>query len=243
MEFENVKFDFRQKNVLVVGGSKGIGKGIVEGFVTAGASVYYASRTPIPDDTKAVHIMTDLRKTDEIHLLFEKMDKHGGVNIVVNSASINYSKKAEDISIEEWDEVMDVNMKSMFIVCKESIKRMKKNRYGKIVNISSIAGRHRSPVSGVHYVSSKAGIIGLTKQLAFEVAAFNININVLCPSQTATEMFRKTMTEEQTEKLVKNIPLNKLAEVRDHVGPIMFLCSDAASYMTGSVLDVNGGQI
>ena len=120
---------------------------------------------------------------------------------------------------------------------------MKKNRYGKIVNVSSIAGRHRSLVSGIHYVSSKAGLIGFTRQLAYEVAKYNINVNVVCPSQTKTDMFSQTMTKEKEKKLIKEIPLNRIADVYEQVAPIMFLCSDESSYMTGAILDVNGGQI
>ena len=117
------------------------------------------------------------------------------------------------------------------------------NDYGKIVNVSSIAGRHRSPVSGVHYVSSKAGIIGLTKQLAFEVARRNININCVCPSQTLTDMLKSSMDKKTLKEFAQTIPLNRLATVNEQVNPILFLCSKEASYITGAVIDINGGQI
>lgn len=243
MNFNNLTFDFKGKNVLVTGGSKGIGRGVVEAFVVAGADVYYASRSPIKNDIKATHIKTDLSKEEEIQDLFKELDKRCLVDVVINAAAINYCKTIENISLGEWDEVINLNLRSIFIICKEAIKRMKKSGYGKIVNISSIAGRYRSIVSGVHYVASKAAIIGLTRQLAYEVAEFNINVNTVCPSQTQTDMLNKSMSYKQIKKLEESIPLKRIATVKEQVGPILFLCSDAASYMTGTFLDINGGQI
>ena len=120
---------------------------------------------------------------------------------------------------------------------------MKKNNYGKIVNVASIAGRHRSIVSGIHYVTSKAALIGYTRQLAYEVGECNINVNVVCPSQTKTEMYYSTMTKDKEKQLLKTIPIQRIGTVSEQIAPIMFLCSDDSSYMTGSVVDVNGGQI
>ncbi len=128
-------------------------------------------------------------------------------------------------------------------MCKESAKIMKQVGAGRIINVSSIAGRHRSPVSGVHYVSSKAGLIGLTKQLAFELGPFGICVNAVCPSQTLTEMLLNSMDSQQRANLAESIPLRRIADIKDQVGPIMFLCSDAACYINGAVIDINGGQI
>jgi len=114
---------------------------------------------------------------------------------------------------------------------------------GKIVNVSSIAGRNKSVVSGVHYTASKAGIIGLTKQIAHEVGSRNICVNAVCPSQTKTDMLQQSMTEEEIKELGKSIPLGRIAEVQEVVNGILFLCSDESSYITGTTLDINGGQI
>ena len=137
----------------------------------------------------------------------------------------------------------NVNLRAAFLICREAAKRMKQKERGSIINVSSIAGRHRSPVSGVHYVSSKAGIIGLTKQLAFELGPHGVNVNVVCPSQTMTDMLMQSMTDEQRKSLADSIPLKRIATVAEQVGPILFLCSDAAAYITGAVIDVNGGQV
>ena len=113
----------------------------------------------------------------------------------------------------------------------------------KIVNVSSIAGRSKSLVSGVHYTSSKAGIIGMTRQLAQELGPIGININCVCPSQTLTPMLERSMSKEQLCELEKRIPLRRLAAIEDIVEPILFLCSDKSSYIHGACIDINGGQL
>ena len=245
MTFANIHYDFKKNLVLVVGGSRGIGRGVIYAFLKAGSRVLYASRHPMKDaeSNDAIHIPVDLTKKDEIEKLFKVVDSYGTPDMLINSAAINFSKKIQDISIEEWELVMKTNLSSVFYICKKMLSRMKKKKSGKIVNISSIAGHHRSIVSGVHYVSSKAGLLGLTKQLAFEAAEFNINVNAICPSQTMTDMLQESMTEEDQQKLAQDIPLKRLASVEDQVGVILFLCSDAASYITGTYINVNGGQI
>ena len=246
--FEEEDMGMPHKKALVVGGSKGIGKGIVNAFQGLGYDTYYFSRTPKPDERVpsnrpyhySTHIEVDLNSTENIIEGFERYDKHeNSLDILVNVAGINYCKHHEQISNTEWDEVLNVNLRSFFITCREAIKRM--NDGGKIVNVSSIAGRNKSLVSGVHYTASKAGIIGLTKQLAHEVD--NININCICPSQTMTEMLNKSMTDKQKNKLASQIPLKRLAKIEDIVKPILFLCSNSADYIHGTCLDVNGGQL
>ena len=245
MSFSNIEFDFRNNFVLIVGGSRGIGRGVVEAFLEAGSRVLYSSRSPMknPKSNDALHIPVDISDETEIEKLFEVVDSYGIPDILVNSAAINFCKKTENISMKEWNLVIQTNLSAAFYVCKHMLVRMKKLKRGKIINISSIAGRHRSLVSGVHYVSSKAGLIGLTKQLAFEAAEYNINVNAVCPSQTLTDMLRESMNEQQLKELIINIPVKRLASINDQVGVILFLCSDAASYITGTYIDVNGGQI
>ena len=128
------------------------------------------------------------------------------------------------------------------MICKSAIQIMKKKNGGRIVNVSSIAGRSKSVVSGVHYTSSKYGVIGLTKQLSNEVSKYNILVNCLCPSQTKTEMLVDSMNKSQLNKLLNSIPINRIAETEEQALPILFLCSDAASYISGATIDVNGGQ-
>jgi NAD(P)-dependent dehydrogenase (short-subunit alcohol dehydrogenase family) len=232
------------KKVLVVGGSKGIGAGVVDEFVNRGADVTYFSRTK-GSNPSARHMSIDLEDVSEIYSGFSILNSifrsNRKIDILVNCAGINFCKTHDNISDREWDTVMNVNLKSFFITCKESIKMMPDG--GKIVNVASIAGRNRSVVSGVHYTASKAGIIGLTKQLAYEVGEKGINVNCVCPSQTVTEMLEESMTKEEQKKLSEGIPLRRLATVEDIVKPILFLCSEYSNYIHGACIDINGGQL
>jgi NAD(P)-dependent dehydrogenase (short-subunit alcohol dehydrogenase family) len=217
----------KNKIVIVVGGSKGIGLGVAEEFRKRGAQVYSISKSNC-----------DISSIEDIDKYFNQIKK---IDILINNAAINYCKTIENISINEWRKVVDTNLTSYFYIIKKCIPLMKKG--SKIVNISSIAGRSKSLVSGVHYTSSKAGIIGLTRQLAQELGPKGININCICPSQTLTPMLKSSMTKKQLNNLEKNIPLRRIAQVSEIVKPILFLCSDDASYIHGVCLDVNGGQL
>jgi 3-oxoacyl-[acyl-carrier protein] reductase len=235
----DIKFDFDKKTVLVFGGSKGIGKEICNQFVLSGARVYNASRSPchIESVTNLQCDLSDIKQIDNVFNDFERID------FVINVAGTNLCETIDKISIEEWDRLMNINLKSFFFICKKSITLMKKQNYGRIVNVSSIAGRSKSIVSGVHYTSSKYGIVGLTKQLANEVSRFNILVNCVCPSQTMTEMLEESMSKEQINDLESKIPVRRIATTTEQALPVLFLCSSAASYIAGAAIDVNGGQL
>lgn len=223
-----MKIDFSDKVVVVVGSSKGIGKGVMEKFQELNAEVYGVSRTN----------GVDISDKDSIDSFFESITS---IDFLINVAGINFCKKIQEIEFDEWDSVLNTNLRSFYYLIKKSIPLMKAG--SRIVNVSSIAGRNKSIVSGVHYTSSKAGIIGLTRQLAFELGPVGINVNCTCPSQTLTPMLEQSMNEQQLNDLTKNIPVRRLATVADQVGPIIFLCSELSNYMTGAILDVNGGQL
>ena len=235
----DITFNFLGKVVLVFGGSKGIGKEICRQFASAGAIVYNASRT-----SADLHLVRDLKcdlsNVEDIKFIFSKLDD---VDFVINVAGTNLCEPIENIEIAEWDRLMDVNLKSFFVICKEAVNLMKQQKYGRIVNVSSNAGRNKSIVSGVHYTSSKYGIIGLTKQLANEVSKHNILVNCICPSQTMTEMLKESMTEEAVSELEQKIPIRRIATTTEQALPVLFLCSNAASYITGAAIDINGGQL
>ena len=239
----NVFFDFTGKNVLVVGGSRGIGKSISDLFFSSGASVFCASRTSCSNEN-INFIECDISKEENIKNLFSEIDQRvSKLDFVINVAGTNLCEPIEKIDSKEWDRVVNINLRSFYLICRESVKRMKPNKFGRIVNVSCIAGRNKSIVSGVHYTSSKAGIIGLTRQLAHEVSSYGINVNVTCPSQTLTEMLEQSMTKQQISDLEEKIPIKRIARVEEQALPVLFLCSDAASYITGAAIDVNGGQL
>lgn len=213
--------------VVVVGGTSGIGKGIVEAFRDQGDNVFSIGK-------KNCNIVNK----KEIDIYFDKFEN---IDILINNAAINYCKTINEISLEEWNQVLNTNLTSYFYIIKKAINIMKSG--AKIVNVSSIAGRSKSIVSGVHYTSSKAGVIGLTRQLSKELGPLGININCVCPSQTLTPMLEESMTKQQISELESDIPLRRLANIEDIVGPVLFLCSKDASYIHGACIDINGGQL
>ena len=238
MKMNDVEFDFSNKTVLVVGGSRGIGKEVCRQFVFTGAQVLCASRTD-PRMYGVEHRECNISSEESIDKLFSNIDK---IDFVINVAGTNLCEPIENIDASEWDRVMDTNLKSFFLICRHAVSIMKPLKKGRIVNVSSIAGRHKSIVSGVHYTSSKYGIIGLTKQLAQEVSQDNILVNCVCPSQTMTDMLAESMTDAQLEELGSKIPVRRIATVTEQAMPILFLCSGGASYISGATIDVNGGQ-
>tara|TARA_B100000287_G_scaffold244349_1_gene229788 strand:+ start:3399 stop:4070 length:672 start_codon:yes stop_codon:yes gene_type:complete len=223
-----MKIDFTNKTTIVVGGSSGIGLKIKEEFENLGSKVFSISRKE----------GVDIKDTKKVDKFLSKVDK---VDFLINVASINFTKKIDEIDLDEWREVINTNLNSIFYITKQCIDKMGSG--SRIVNFSSIAGRNRSLVSGVHYTTSKAGIIGFTRQLAFELGPKNINVNCVCPSQTLTNMLQNSMSLEEQEKLSSEIPLRRLATVEDQVGPVVFLCSELSDYINGAIIDVNGGQI
>ena len=242
-----LNMSMKNKKVLIVGGSRGIGEGVVNKFASFGANVYYFSRQKKKkvdgeNNRNINHIKVDLHSEQSIQKGFQSYDtKENSLDILVNVAGINYTKRIEEIDMDEWDEVLDTNLRSFFYIIKKVLEIMPDG--GKIVNVSSIAGRNRSVVSGVHYTASKAGIIGLTKQIAHEVGKRNINVNAVCPSQTRTDMLEESMTEKELKELGKLIPLGRIATRQEVVNGILFLCSEESSYITGTTLDINGGQL
>ncbi len=235
----DITFNYLGKTAIVFGGSKGIGKEVCRQLAAAGAIVFNASRT-----TADLHLVRDLKcdlsNIEDIKFVFSKFDD---IDFVINVAGTNLCEPIENIDVYEWDRVMDVNLKSFFVICKEAVSLMKRQNYGRIVNVSSIAGRSKSIVSGVHYTSSKYGVVGLTKQLANEVSKYNILVNCVCPSQTMTEMLEESMSAESISELEAKIPVRRIATTREQAMPILFLCSNAASYISGAAIDINGGQL
>lgn len=234
---------FQNKIVIVFGGTSGIGLEVYRLLIEDGAKVYMSARSE-PQDLENYNFkfcdVTDLSSCKKV--VEDILSIHGSIDIVINSFGCPGLEKIEDISEESWDRVLDTNLKGVFNVCKSVLPIMKENRYGKIVNVSSVAGHFRSLSAGAHYSASKAGVIGFTRQLSLEVIEYNININVVCPSQTLTPMLENNLSADQIKDIERVIPRKRLASVTEQANPILFLCSDAASYMNGAVVDVNGGQ-
>ena len=176
-------------------------------------------------------------------LFAELVATFGQVDILVNNAGIVTHGDILETSFEAWEDVMRTNLTGAFLCCKHALGHMKDRRYGKVLNISSIAGRSRSTMASVAYTCSKYGIVGLTRQLALHYASYNININCVCPSQTRTPMLVENVSQERIDALVSNIPAGRLAETRDIAETVYFLSTDASAYINGAAIDVNGGQL
>lgn len=176
-------------------------------------------------------------------------ERYGRIDILVNIAggSLFTPKKLDEIKEEHWNKVIDVNLKGTFFCCQSVVDYMAKNNYGRIINTSSIGGRTASVVTGVPYAAAKGGVIALTRRLALEVGKFSITVNAIAPGtvlsgQRMIDLWNE-LSDAQKEATVSSIPLGRLSTAEEQARAIVFLASDDASYITGAVLDVNGGRL
>ncbi len=246
----NIKYNFENRNVIITGAGSGIGRITAIKFLESGANVALLSKTEYPDlsnllttySSRAKFYKINLELVDDLFKVLEKIkDDFQKIHVLVNNASIFSRGMVEDISIDTWDKVYAVNVRSYFLTIKYFLASMKKNKYGKIINVSSIAGRDKSMLLGAAYTSSKAATIGLTRQIAAEVAKFNINVNCIAPSQTDTPMLRKILTPDLKKMIEQRNPSGYIASPEQIANVILFLTSDEANYINGAVIDINGG--
>jgi 3-oxoacyl-[acyl-carrier protein] reductase len=241
---------FTGKIVAVTGGCRGIGKAIVERFASEGARVF-ALDYIIPSEEEVfitnldykhlvVCIRCDVTQEQSVKDAFDKIiNDTGRIDILVNNAGITKDNLIIRMSLDEWDTVINTNLKGAFLCSKTVAKQMMTQRYGKIINISSVVGITGNAGQS-NYSSSKAGIIGFTKSLAKELASRNILVNCIAPGFVITPMTEK-LTEEQKELYIKNIPLKRGALPSDIASGVVFFASEDANYITGQVLNIDGG--
>ncbi len=244
----------KSKVIIVTGASKGIGKSIAQLFHSKGANVCLISRSRLLKKTfnnfsnnkKNLYFIGDATDENFIKKVFINIfNKHKKIDALINNAGVSGLEKIHNITEKRWDYVINNNLKSAFICSKIASKYFIKQNYGNIVNISSVAGRNYSIVAGVHYTASKAGVIGLTKQLAFELSKYNIRVNCVAPSQTKTETLMQSLKKKKISisKIYKNTPLGKIAEPIDVANACLFLVTENSSHINGAVIDINGGII
>jgi 3-oxoacyl-[acyl-carrier protein] reductase len=239
---------------IVTGAGRGIGKGIAKKLAEAGAKVVMAdidlvvARETSEGINKrgetSIAVKVDVTKTSSVNSLLETiLETYGQVDILVNNAGIMFRTRILDISVEEWEKTMQVNLTGPFLCTKMVLPGMKERGFGRIVNISSSAGRSVSTLGGAHYTSSKAGLLGLTRAVAKEVAPFGITVNAICPGLIDTEMALKTTTKKELQDFLDSFPINRIGTPEEVGDLVVFLCSEKASYITGASLDINGGDL
>ena len=240
------------KKAIVTGAAGGFGKAIVRKFLNEGASeialidIDFESLTEFElelknNGYKVFPYQADVSNENEVgKVVSSVISVFKEVDILVNNAGITQSLPIQEVSIEDWQRGINVNMTSTFLFCKMIIDNMIKRNYGKIINIASLAGQTGRLVS-VEYAASKAGIMGLTRNLAYQVASAGINVNAVAPGPIVTPMLEKSFSKEVSNKLKSTIPFKRQGTPEDVANAVLFLSSDEAGWITGQVISVNGG--
>jgi NAD(P)-dependent dehydrogenase (short-subunit alcohol dehydrogenase family) len=244
------RFRLDGKNALVIGGTSGIGKAIATGFLEWGARVIVAGR----DEKKMAGALAELKASGEAHaysadvrslegvrgLVGVTLAHHGHIDVLVNSQGITILKPAEEFTPEDWNEVMGTNLQSVFHACTEVGRHMLGRGQGAIVNIGSLASYRGWPRSAL-YGMSKAAVVNLTETLAAEWAKRGVRVNALAPGFVMTDLNRDKMSPERKALALARTPMGRFGETADLVGAAIFLASDAAAYVTGETIRVDGG--
>jgi 3-oxoacyl-[acyl-carrier protein] reductase len=238
----------KNKNIIVTGASGGIGSSIVEKLYENGSNI-------LATGTKDEKLEELKKKFNNIKTLKFDISEHqkieefinnateelgGSLDCIVNNAGITKDNLTIRMSLEEWMKVIDINLTSTFLMCKYSIKKMLKNKSGKIINITSVVG-HTGNVGQANYTASKAGIVAMSKSLAIEYAKKNINVNCISPGFISTAMTDQ-IEDKHKEAIIAKIPSNRLGKPQDIANAVIFLCSDQSDYINGETMHVNGGM-
>lgn len=251
-------FALKGKKALVTGGSRGIGRGIALALAKQGADVAVNYRSKKEEAEKVVSeikklgcesfsVQADVSDSKQVAAMFAEIGKRWGkLDILVNNAGVVKYADFESLAEEDWDEVLKVNLKGQFLCAKEATKLMKPQKWGRVVNIASIAsggvGIGFTRVS--HYVASKGGVVALTENMALELAKYGINVTAVAPGVIETDMTSQMLSDQQTKKgLLSRIPKGRVGKPEDIGAAVAFLASEEADYITGSVVYVDGGWL
>ena len=249
--FRRIQMDLKEQVVLVTGGARGIGKAIAEKFAEKGAQLVIAdislssaeetAKEMLANGVRTLALRLDVSKSEEVTAAFEKIVKEfGRIDVVINNAGITKDGLILRMKEEDWDAVININLKGVFLCSKEAVKFMVKQRYGRIVNIASVVAFMGNP-GQANYSASKAGIVGLTKTIAKEYASRGITANAVAPGFIATAM-TDALTDNVRQEMLKSIPVGSFGSVGDVANAVVFLSLPESGYITGQVIHVNGGM-
>jgi 2-dehydro-3-deoxy-D-gluconate 5-dehydrogenase len=247
-------FHLKNKTAIVTGGNRGLGRTIALALAKQGANVAVVGRDKTRNaqvvneikqlGTKGIALSTDLTNINSIQEMVSKvMEEFGSVDILVNNAGISQTKFALEVTEEEWDRVMDLNVKSLFFCSQVAAKTMKSQGYGKIINIASVVGAV-GDIGISAYTASKGAVINLTRSLSLEWARYGITVNAIGPAYIETEMNQEELSNEKVRnKIINKTPLKRLGNPEELEGAVMLLASDASSFITGQTIYVDGGWL
>ncbi|RTR32046.1 3-oxoacyl-ACP reductase FabG [Shewanella atlantica] len=244
----SVSIDLTGKVALVTGASRGIGRAVAETLVAAGATVVGTATSErgaaaIQEylGDKGLGLVLNVTDSQSVTDLFAQIkEKSGDVSILVNNAGITRDNLLMRMKEDEWSDIIDTNLTSLFRTSKAVMRPMMKKRNGRIINIGSVVGSMGNP-GQTNYCAAKAGLIGFTKSLAREVASRQITVNAIAPGFIQTDMTDE-LTEEQQQGIMSQVPMERLGQAQEIANAVVFLASDSAAYITGETLHVNGGM-
>ena len=239
---------------LVTGAGRGMGRASAERIAADGARVVVndldetraaevADRL-VSEGAEAIGVAADVSDAADVSRLVDTArEAFGDVDILVNNAGVLRRTGILDLGEDEWNRVLDVNLKGTYLCTRAVLPAMKAAGWGRVVNISSSAGRSVSTLGGPHYTTAKAAVLGFTRAVAREMAPFGITLNAVCPGLVNTEMVNEVITAAQTQAYADSFPIKRLAEPQEVAELVAFLASDRAAYITGASLDINGGDL
>lgn len=244
-------FDLTGKIAIITGGSSGIGEASAYGLAVAGATVVVGGRNMEQAQKIAASLVergysceayrvdvTDSLSVDAF--VRYAAEKYGRLDILFSNAGILKDKAVEQITDADWDKTMSTNVNGTFYCCRSALKYMKKQRYGKIIITSSIGGKMTHPAPGVDYTASKGALLAFTRHLANQVSQYGITVNAIAPGSVMTPMIRHR-SEEQHKDVARKIPMLRLGSPQEVAGSVIYLASDCSDFITGEILDINGG--
>ena len=254
MALPDTTTEFAGRVALVTGAGQGMGRAVAERLAAGGARI--VANDLNPDSARrtanaltnagqdAIAAPGDVTDPAAVRAMFAAaLERYGALHVLVNNAGILFPTPVEDIPLTEWNAVIGVNLTGTFLCSQQAIGPMRDAGWGRIVNFSSTAGKNISTVGGAHYTAAKAGVLGFTRHLAKEVAAYGITVNAVCPGLIDTEMVRDVISPERADAYAGSFPISRLGQPGEVAELVAFLASDRAAYITGASLDINGGDL